>query len=129
MTPKILGIIQVKGGAGRSTVSTNLAGELSKLGKTVLIDCDMPQGTAASWYAVRQVPGNLSADTAGTHKERIVKVQQHQHSLFLSSFGNRIKSLLHVLDSSSALSISMENNIFNDEKIKQAVNTSQLKVL
>ena len=83
MTPKILGIIQVKGGAGRSTVSTNLAGELSKLGKTVLIDCDMPQGTAASWYAVRQVPGNLSADTAGTHKELIVKVQQHQQADYI----------------------------------------------
>lgn len=83
MTPKILGIIQVKGGAGRSTVSTNLAGELSKLGRTVLIDCDMPQGTAASWYAVRQVPGNLSADTAGTHKELIVKVQQHRHADYI----------------------------------------------
>ena len=53
MTAKTIGIIQVKGGAGRSTVSTNLAGELSKLGKTVLIDCDMPQGTSASWYSVR----------------------------------------------------------------------------
>ena len=35
MSAKTIGIIQVKGGAGRSTVSTNLAGELSKLGKTV----------------------------------------------------------------------------------------------
>ena len=42
MSAKTIGIIQVKGGAGRSTVSTNLAGELSKQGKTVLIDCDMP---------------------------------------------------------------------------------------
>ena len=41
MSAKTIGIIQVKGGAGRSTVSTNLAGELSKHGKTVLIDCDM----------------------------------------------------------------------------------------
>jgi len=52
MKTKVIGVIQVKGGAGRSTVSTNLAGELSKLGKTVLIDCDMPQGTSASWYAI-----------------------------------------------------------------------------
>ena len=29
---KIIGLVQVKGGAGRSTVSTNLAGELSKSG-------------------------------------------------------------------------------------------------
>lgn len=78
---KIIGVIQVKGGAGRSTVSTNLAGELSKHGPSVLIDCDMPQGTAASWFAVRQQAGKegaLSADTASTHRELIEKVQFHQ---------------------------------------------------
>jgi chromosome partitioning protein len=83
MTAKIIGVIQVKGGAGRSTVSTNLAGELSKLGPTVLIDCDLPQGTAASWYAVREAPGNLSADTASTHKELISKVEQHQDAAYI----------------------------------------------
>ena len=35
---RIIGLVQVKGGAGRSTVSTNLAGELSRTGKTVLIE-------------------------------------------------------------------------------------------
>jgi chromosome partitioning protein len=83
---KIIGVIQVKGGAGRSTVSTNLAGELSKQGKTVLIDCDMPQGTSASWYAVRQQKGKegaLVADTANTHKELINKVEQYQDADFI----------------------------------------------
>ena len=78
---KIIGLVQVKGGAGRSTVSTNLAGELSKVGKTVLIDCDMPQGTSASWYAVRQQKGrqgNLQADTATDHTELIKKVKLHK---------------------------------------------------
>jgi MinD-like ATPase involved in chromosome partitioning or flagellar assembly len=35
----IIGFVQVKGGAGRSTISTNLAGKLTKGGKAVLIDC------------------------------------------------------------------------------------------
>jgi chromosome partitioning protein len=86
MTTKIIGVIQVKGGAGRSTVSTNLAGELSKQGKTVLIDCDMPQGTAASWYAVRQgkgKEGNLVADTAMNHRELVAKVEQHQDADYI----------------------------------------------
>lgn len=77
---KIIGIVQVKGGAGRSTVATNLAGELSKLGKTVLIDGDMPQGTSASWYAVRQQAGKaggLVADTAADHRELIEKTQRY----------------------------------------------------
>ena len=85
--PKVIGVIQIKGGAGRSTVSTNLAGELSKQGKTVLIDCDMPQGTSASWYAVRQhadtkqsqlFSENLIADTAANHRELVAKVEQYQ---------------------------------------------------
>jgi chromosome partitioning protein len=45
---KIIGMIQVKGGVGRSTVATNIAGVMALKNKTVLIDCDMPQGTSAS---------------------------------------------------------------------------------
>jgi len=84
--PKVIGVIQVKGGAGRSTVSTNLAGELSKLGKTILIDCDMPQGTSASWFAVRDQSGkagSLLADTATNHRELVAKVEQHQDADFI----------------------------------------------
>ncbi len=86
MSTQTIGVIQVKGGAGRSTVSTNLAGELSKQGKTVLIDCDMPQGTAASWFAVREQAnkaGNLIADTATNHRELVAKVEQYQDADFI----------------------------------------------
>lgn len=92
MSAKTIGVIQVKGGAGRSTVATNLAGELSKHGKTVLIDCDMPQGTAASWFAVRQQSDdkqlqlfneNLTADTASTHRELVAKVEQYKDADFI----------------------------------------------
>ena len=50
---KVFGIIQVKGGAGRSTIATNLAGELAKKGRTVLIVGAVPRGTSASGYALR----------------------------------------------------------------------------
>lgn len=86
MTAKTIGVIQVKGGAGRSTLSTNLAGELSRLGRTVLIDCDMPQGTSASWFALRdQVgkAGNLVLDTANTHRELVEKVQQYSDAAYI----------------------------------------------
>lgn len=80
---KIIGIVQVKGGAGRSTLATNLAGELSKFGSTVLIDGDMPQGTSASWYSIRQQsdkPGELIADTAINHRELIDKTEHYKQS-------------------------------------------------
>jgi chromosome partitioning protein len=81
---KIIGVIQVKGGAGRSTVATNLAGELAKIGKTVLVDGDMPQGTSASWYAVRRQSGKagaLLADTATDHRELISKIEAHSQAV------------------------------------------------
>lgn len=80
---KIIGVIQVKGGAGRSTLATNMAGELGKVGRTVLIDGDMPQATSASWYAMREQAGrvgNLVADTAADHRELIAKVERHAKS-------------------------------------------------
>jgi chromosome partitioning protein len=84
--PKTIGIIQVKGGAGRSTVSTNLAGELSKIGQTVLIDCDMPQGSSASWFSVRQQSGrdtNLTIDTASTHQELVEKIHGYAQADYI----------------------------------------------
>ena len=107
MSAKTIGVIQVKGGAGRSTVSTNLAGELSKQGKTVLIDCDMPQGTSASWFAVRQQAetkqgklfnANLTADTATNHRELVAKVEQHQDADYIVLDGPpRIAELTRVI--------------------------------
>lgn len=75
----VVGIIQVKGGAGRSTVATNLAGMMSFHKSVALIDCDMPQGTSASWYAIRKAAGkqgNLNLATAGGHQELVEKVKQ-----------------------------------------------------
>ena len=87
---KILGVTQVKGGTGRSTVATTLAGELSKNARTVLIDCDMPQGTSASWFAVRQeagltdsLLGSLVADTAMSHRELVDKVEQYSDADYI----------------------------------------------
>ena len=73
----IIGIIQVKGGVGRSTIATNLAGLLSARRKVALIDCDMPQGTSASWAAIRQggekPDHNLTIATAPNHKELVAR--------------------------------------------------------
>lgn len=76
MTARIIGVVQVKGGAGRSTIATNLAGAIAASGRNVaLIDADMPQGTAASWAAMRRQnrpAANLTVETAADH-ESLVK--------------------------------------------------------
>ena len=76
---KIIGIVQVKGGAGRSTVSTNLAATLSKHSTTALIDCDIPQGTASSWYALRaayNLANDLMIATAADHKSMVEQIKE-----------------------------------------------------
>ena len=84
MKTKVIAVAQVKGGAGRSTLATTLAGELSKQGDTVLVDCDMPQGTSSSWYAMREEAGRtgrLHLDTAANHLEVIQKTELHTGSV------------------------------------------------
>jgi len=49
---QVIGILQLKGGVGRTTVATNLAVGLGV--GTVLVDADLPQGTAAAWGAIRK---------------------------------------------------------------------------
>ena len=51
---KVIGVIQLKGGAGKSTVATNLAGMLNEKGSTLLIDSDEPQYSAEGWYLLRE---------------------------------------------------------------------------
>lgn len=50
---KFISVAQLKGGAGKSTVVTNLVAALSQEFQTGLIDADMPQGTSARWAAIR----------------------------------------------------------------------------
>lgn len=76
---KIIGVVQVKGGCGRSTLATNLAGVMASRNKTAIIDCDMPQGTSASWFAIRQQQGkagNLTGATASSHTDLVRQVDR-----------------------------------------------------
>ena len=51
---KIIGFVQLKGGVGRSTLATNLAGTLAESAKVALIDCDAPQYTCSHWLQQRR---------------------------------------------------------------------------
>ena len=75
----IIGIIQVKGGAGRSTIATNLAGMMAAHKRVALIDCDMPQATSASWYSIRKANnkhGSLTIATAADHTQLIAEIER-----------------------------------------------------
>ena len=76
---KVIGLVQAKGGVGRSTIATNLAAALAKSAPTCLIDCDLPQGTSSSWGAVRGQEnrlGQLGIATATDEADLADKVRR-----------------------------------------------------
>jgi len=99
---KIIGLIQAKGGAGRSTLATSLAGIFSEQLKTALIDCDMPQGTAASWYTLRQQekPGKfLTLATTANHTEltQVIEQLNETHEIIVVDAPPRIAEITRAI--------------------------------
>jgi len=107
---QIVGIIQVKGGVGRSTIATNLAAVFSLKKPTALIDCDLPQGTSASWYAVRKSevpPTNLTLATVRDYRELITRVRElsHEHRYIIIDAPPRIAEMTRAITIMSSLSL------------------------
>jgi chromosome partitioning protein len=93
----IVGIIQVKGGAGRSTIATNLAGMMASHKRVAMIDCDIPQASAASWASIRQ--GNITTATAADHVQLIAKIEQlkGEHDLIVIDAPPRIAEITKII--------------------------------
>ncbi|MEM7351915.1 MAG: AAA family ATPase [Acidobacteriota bacterium] len=81
---KVIALVNIKGGVGKTTLAVTLAGELSTAGRTVqLIDAD-PQESATSWAAQResgalpvlplesQEPADLASAIRSSRAERVI---------------------------------------------------------
>ncbi|HEY9029837.1 MAG TPA: ParA family protein [Kangiella sp.] len=53
MRAKIISFVQMKGGAGKTTLCANIASTLSDKSKVLMIDTDHPQSSLETWYRVR----------------------------------------------------------------------------
>ena len=78
MAAKIISVVQEKGGTGKSTIACIIGGMAADTLKVALIDADLPQGTTASWAALRlqDKPQNLTARTAGSAQELLALIQE-----------------------------------------------------
>ena len=97
---KVIGIVQLKGGAGRSTLATNLAAILSRKAPTALLDCDMPQGTSASWYSLREAEGRtegLTLATVETARELVSTIEGLDHDYVVIDAPPRIAEVTRAI--------------------------------
>lgn len=75
MSTKYISLIQLKGGVGKTTLAICIGAYLAHQGKKVLImDADMPQGTASAWGSILEYP-NLDFSTALTMQEMMHDLQ------------------------------------------------------
>lgn len=107
---KVLGVCQVKGGAGRSTLATNLAGEFAKACRVTLVDCDMPQGTSASWAVLRSEAGlaeGLTVAKVTNHRELIAALEKARNTadLVILDGPPRIAEIIRAIIAASDLTL------------------------
>lgn len=71
-----------KGGVGKTTISGNIAGLISKTEKTILIDAD-PQGNITSWFIQESFKNDLSSVLSGDAApgDAIIKLSENFHIL------------------------------------------------
>jgi chromosome partitioning protein len=97
---RIIAVCNLKGGAGKSTLATNLAGQLSAHATTALIDCDNGQGTSSSWYALRQEAGktgNLAFAATDNHNALIAQVDARRESFIVLDGPPRISEMTRAM--------------------------------
>jgi len=132
---QIVGVIQVKGGVGRSTIATNLAAVFSLNQPTALIDCDLPQGTSASWYAVRKAevpPANLTLATARDYRELVICAEElsRDHRYLIIDAPPRIAEMTRAIIAMSTLSLvplgASAAEIWSTADLLQTINEARL---
>lgn len=71
--PTIIAILNSKGGTGKTTLTTNLAGALARRGYRVLIADSDPQGSARDWHNAKPddtaLPAVIGMDRPTLHKD------------------------------------------------------------
>lgn len=77
----IVGVVQTKGGPGKTTIALNLAIARAIEGRKVwFVDCDHPQQSASNALAIRAEVGNLATISVGSFRSGALLREQIRHN-------------------------------------------------
>lgn len=98
MRAKVLSFVQMKGGAGKTTLCANIASTLSESGKVLMIDTDIPQSSLKTWFDIRNenyVIENLDVFVAKNvaHLQKLVRDNVSDYDYILIDGHPRITNL------------------------------------
>lgn len=98
MRAKVLSFVQMKGGAGKTTLCSNIASTMSDSGKVLIIDTDVPQCSLKTWFEIRSenyVIENLDVLVAKnvTHLQKLVRDNVKDYDYILIDGHPRITNL------------------------------------
>lgn len=98
MRAKVLSFVQMKGGAGKTTLCSNIASTLSDSGKVLIIDTDVPQCSLKTWFEIRgenYVIENLDVLVAKNvaHLQKLVRDNVKDYDYILIDGHPRITNL------------------------------------
>ncbi|MRX27094.1 ParA family protein [Kangiella sp. HZ709] len=98
MRAKVLSFVQMKGGAGKTTLCVNIASTLSDRSNVLMIDTDYPQSSLETWYQIRNekyVIENMQVKTAKnlTQLQKLVRDNLDDYDYILIDGHPRITNI------------------------------------
>lgn len=101
---QVIAVLNSKGGTGKTTIATNLAGCLHKRGHSVLLVDSDPQGTALDWYSAQpdgaDLPAVIGIDRPVLHKSIPQRAGEYAYVVIDGSarVADNISSAIRVAD-------------------------------
>ena len=129
---KVISIVNIKGGVGKTTVSINLSGGISDTGKRVLLVDTDPQKSASDWYKQRKKLDNSELKHKNLYfyekdfaprkaKDRIKELKKDYDLIIFDNPPQDYHTVIHIIANSDFCIIPISTSASDIKSTKQMV--------